>query len=39
MKSKFKLHERSYLEKHYPISKQVFYDKTVEKLATASCFD
>ena len=39
MKAKFKLHERSYWEKHYPISKQVFYDKTVEKLTTPSCFD
>ena len=39
MKSTIKLHERSYQEKHYPISKQVVYDKTIEKLATTSCFD
>ena len=39
MQSKFKLHERSCWEKHYPISEQVFYDKTIEKLTTASCFD
>ena len=34
-----KLHERSCWEKHYPISEQVFYDKTIEKLTTTSCFD
>ena len=26
-------------KKHYPISEQVFYDRTVEKLTTISCFD
>ena len=39
MKSKLKLHERYYGEKHHPISKQMFYNKTIEKLATADCFD
>ena len=27
------------IEKNMTLSEQVFYDKTIEKLATASCFD
>ena len=27
------------IEKHHPNSEQMFYNKTIEKLATADCFD